>query len=209
MIKECELKIETILQEIIKSKNGGVLPKVEKKLECKSRYKNDISIDVVNYLFTLTQVDIASVDGITGISGTTALGIFSEIGVDGLKRFKNEKHFTSWLGLAPNNKISSGKIISSRVPKKKHHAGQRFRMAAMSLRKNKGPLGDYYRRLRARAGAQKATVALARKLAIIYYRMMTDKIKFDPQTLIDYQEKHNERKIKYHERCLKKLRGAA
>jgi len=137
------------------------------------------------------------------------LGIFSEIGCDGLNRFKNEKHFTSWLGLAPNTKESGGKIISSRVPKKKHHAGQRFRMAAMGLRSNKGPLGDYYRKLRAVAGAQKAMVALARKLAVIYYRMMTDKSKYNPQTLINYQEKCKERKIKYHERCLKKLREAA
>jgi hypothetical protein len=209
MIKECELKIEKILQQIIKSKNGGVLPKIEKELKRKNRYKNDIGIDVVNYLFMLTHVDIASVDGITGISGLSALSIFAEIGIDGLKRFKSEKHFTSWLGLAPNNKQSAGKIISSRVPKKKHYAGQVFRMAAMSLRGNKGPLGDYYRKIRAVAGAPKAIVALARKLAVIYYRMMTDKSKYNPQTLLDYQEKQRERKIKYHERCLKKLRETA
>ena len=59
MIKECELEIEKILQEIIKSQNGGVLPEVKKKLNSKNRYKNDISIDVVNYLFVLTQVDTA------------------------------------------------------------------------------------------------------------------------------------------------------
>ncbi len=42
-------------------------------------------------------------------------------------------HFTSWLGLAPNTKISGGKIISSRIKRKRHHAGQAFRMAANSL----------------------------------------------------------------------------
>jgi transposase len=211
MIKECELRIEKILKELLKSKNGGVLPKIKKEemLKSKPANKTDMCIDVTNYLFLLTGTDIVSVDGITGIGGVTALGIFSEIGCDGLKRFKNEKHFTSWLGLAPNNKETAGKIISSRVPKKKHHAGQKFRMAAMGLRGNKGPLGDYYRKLRAAAGAPKAAVALARKLAVIYYRMNTDNSKYNPQTLIDYQEKHKERKIKYYERCLQKLKGAA
>jgi hypothetical protein len=50
-----------------------------------------------------------------------------------MSRWKNEKHFTSWLGLAPNTKISGGKVISSKVPKKKHYAGQAFRMAALSI----------------------------------------------------------------------------
>ena len=211
MIVKCELKIEKILQDILKSKNGGVLPEQKKgdKLKRKPGGKSDMCIDVANLLFMLTGVDLVSVEGITGMGAVTALGIFSELGCDGLERFKTEKHFTSWLGLSPNNKESAGKIISSRIPKKKHHAGQRFRMAAMGLRNNKGPLGDYYRKLRATAGAPKAVVALARKLAVIYYHMMTNKTKYNPQSLIDYQEKQKEYKIKYHERCLKKLREAA
>ena len=207
MIQECERKIEKILQETIKLKNGGVKPQM-KKLIRKDRYKNDICFDVVNYLYALTKVDIASVDGITGISGITALSIYAETGTN-LHRFKNEKHFVSWLGLAPNNKISGGRIISSRVPKKKHHAGQLFRMAAMSLSNNKGPLGDYYRRIRASAGKFKAVVALARKLAIIYYRMMTDGTKYNPLSLIEYQKKHNQQKIKKVEKYLMKLKGVA
>ena len=207
MIRECELKIEKILQETIKSRHGGVIPEVA-KLERKNRYKNDISIDLVNYLYILTRADIASVDGITGISGVTALTLFAEIGLN-LHRFKNAKHFASWLGLSPNNKISGGKIISSRVMKKKHHAGQAFRMAAVSLQGNKGPLGDYYRKIRASAGSPKAVVALARKLAIIYFNMMTNQTKYNPQTLIDYQKKHNERKIKNLESKLKRLKATA
>jgi hypothetical protein len=99
--------------------------------------------------------------------------IYSEAGTD-MSRWKNAKHFTSWLGLAPNAKISSNKI-SCHVPKKKQYAGQVFRIAAMSLRNNKGLLGDFYRRICAKAGAAVAIVAIARKLAVIYYYMMTPK----------------------------------
>ena len=207
IIKECDIEIGILLQEIIKSKNNGVMPQME-KLKRKPNYKKGMSVDVTNYLYALNGVDIASTNGITGISEITALTIYSEIG-DNLERFKNEKHFTSWLNLAPNTKISGGKIISSRVPKKKHYAGQVFRMAAMSLCNNKGPLGDYYRRIRATSGHQKAIVALARKLAVIYYKMMTTKEKYNPQSLIDYQEKWRERKIKNVEKYLNKLKGAA
>jgi hypothetical protein len=196
------------LQETIKSKNGGVIPKAAKKLKRKASYKNDICIDVITYLYHLTQVDIAGVDGVSGISGLTALSIYAETGPD-LSRFKDVKHFSSWLGLAPNNKISGGKVISSRVPKKKHYAGQVFRMAAMSMCHNKGPLGDFYRRIRATAGKAKAIVAVARKLAVIYYRMMTDKTAYNPQALSEYQEKYNKRKIKNLEKYLERLKIAA
>ena len=82
-------------------------------------------------------------------------------------------------------------------------------MAAMSMRNNKGPLGDFYRRVRSVAGGAKATVALARKLAVIYYRMMTDKTAYNPQAMIDYQDKYRERKIKNLEKLLMKLKAEA
>ena len=207
MILECDTEIGKFLQEIIKSKNNGIMPQLG-KLKRKVNYKKGISIDVTNYLYELNQVDVVSTKGITGISEISALIIYSEIG-DNFHCFKNEKHFTSWLGLAPNTKISGGKIISSHIPKKKQYAGQVFRMAAMSLCNNKGPLGDYYRRIRSTAGHQKAIVALARKLAVIYYRMMDTKEEYSPQSLIEYQEKWKERKIKNLERYLNKLKGVA
>jgi transposase len=207
MIKESELKIEKILKQILKSKNNGIMPKLG-KLKRKIGNKNDMIFDVTNYLYGLNKVDIVGVDGISGISETTALTIYSEIG-DNLSRFKNEKHFTSWLGLTPNNKISGGKTMSSRVKKKKHSAGQAFRMAAFSLCNKKSTLANYYRSLAPKIGRQKALVALARKIAVIYYRMMTTKQSYNPQYLIENQEKHKELKIKRLEKYLNKLKESA
>ena len=139
----------------------------------------------------MLDVDVTS---ITGISEISALTIMSEIGTD-MTRWKTEHHFTSWLGLAPNTKISGGEVISSRIKKKKHCAGQAFRMAASSLHNNKGPLGDFYRRIRAISGPGKALVAAARKLSIIFYKMVSDKTDFNLQTMVNYQQKYNEKKI--------------
>ena len=44
-----------------------------------------------------------------------ALQIVAEIGTD-IRRWKTEKHFTSWLALAPGNKISGGRLLGSRTP---------------------------------------------------------------------------------------------
>jgi transposase len=102
-----------------------------------------MNFDAATLLKLLNGVDVIQISGISELS---ALAVYSEVESD-MSRWKNEKHFTSWLSLAPNTKISGGKITSSHVPKRKHHAGQVFRMVAMSMRGNKGPLGDYYRRI--------------------------------------------------------------
>ena len=204
LIAECDRELEKILLEMIAAKNDGVLPDIE-KVKRKRNYKRPVQINVTAYLKELNGIDITE---ITGISEISALTVLSEVGTD-MSRWKTEKHFTSWLGLAPNTKISGGKVISSRVPKKKHYAGQAFRMAAMSLQNNKGPLGDFYRRIRSYAGAPKAIVAVARKLAVIYYRMMTSQQAFNPIELEKSQEKYKEQKIKQLERKLEKLKNAA
>jgi len=204
LIEECDRELEKILLEMTAMKNEGLIPEME-DVKRKKNYKRPVQINVTAYLKELNGIDIT---GITGISEISALTILSEAGTD-MSKWKTEKHFTSWLGLAPNTKKSGGKVISSRVPKKKHYAGQAFRMGAMSLRNNKGPLGDYYRRIRTYAGAPKAIVAVARKLAVIYYHMMTSKQSFNPVELEKSQEKYKERKIKQLERKLDKLKKAS
>jgi transposase len=189
--------------EQIASKNEGVLcelPKVKRKVS----KKHKLPFNLTAYLKEIQEVDVTEIFGISELS---ALTIMSEIGLD-LSKWKNEHHFTSWLGLAPNTKISGGKVISSRIMKKKHHAGQAFRMAANGLHNSKSPLGDYYRRIKSKAGAGKAVVATARKLAIIYYKVVSKKESFNPKALEDYHEKYKQKKINQLKRKLELL-GAA
>jgi transposase len=203
MIDECDCKIELLLQETIKSKNNGILPSMG-KLKSKKSSKKNSPLDIKGYLNSLNEVDMTE---ITGISEISALTIYSEVGTD-YKRWKDEDHFSSWVGLAPNIKISGGKIISSKVPKKKNHAGQAFRMAALSIAKSQCPLGDFYRRIRSRAGKGKAVVATARKLAVIYYKMLSTKKAYNPEALIESQKEYKERKIKSLEKYIETLKAS-
>jgi len=189
MIRECDLEIEEQLIEQIASKNEGIIPQIQKIKQKSGKHK--IPFNLTGYLNEMLGVDVTKVVGISEIS---ALGIMAEAGVD-MTKWKNHSHFASWLGLAPNTKKSGGKIISSKVPKKKHYAGQAFRIAASSLYNSKSPLGDFYRRIRAKAGAGKAVVATARKLAIIYYEMVLKKEAFNPNALSEYQQKYKLKKI--------------
>jgi transposase len=202
-IEECDREIEKKLLKIIASKNDGVIPNIE-NLKRKRSGKRPINVNITSYLKEINGVNITE---ITGISELSALSILSEVGTD-MSRWKTEKHFSSWLGLAPNTRKTAGKVISSHVPRKKHYAGQTFRIAAMSVQNNKGALGDFYRRIRSFSGGPKAIVALARKLAVIYYRMMSSQQAFNPAELEKSQQRYKEYKIRQLERKLEKLKSS-
>ena len=190
MIIECDMEIEKQLIVQIASKNEGLIHDFS-KVKRKATAKHKVPFNLTAYLKEILAVDVTEVCGISEIN---ALTILSEVGKD-MTKWKTEHHFTSWLGLAPNTKISGGKEISSKIMKKKHHAGQAFRMAANGLYNSKSPLGDYFRRIRSKAGAPKAVVAAARKLAIIYYKMVTNKEAFNPKAMEAYRQKYKEKKI--------------
>jgi hypothetical protein len=205
-IEEVSKRIEQELLKQIAAKYHGDITVENKPLKRtpKSIRYNEYNFNVGKYLEKITGVDPTEIFGINSI---TALDIFSEVGTD-LSRWKSSKHFTSWLAISPNNKITAGKIISSKIMKKKHRAGQAFRMGASTLWNSKNELGDFYRRIKARSGPSKAIVATARKMATIYYMMMTKKEKFNPKGLIEYQQIYKQKKIKRLRRQLTDLEAA-
>ncbi len=81
-------------------------------------------------------------------------------------------------------------------------------MAASTLYRSQTPLGDYFRRIKSRAGAGKAVVATARNMAVIYYHMIKNKSAFSPEKVNKANTKYKEDKIKRLERQLEKLRAA-
>ncbi len=209
-ILRCEAEIEQLLQLYAATKTDGVVepckPAQATKSKKKKKNKNSPVFDVRSYLQKIHGVDVMEIYGISDIS---ALEILSETGTD-LSKWATEDKFVAWLNLCPNNKISGGKLISStRLKKKPNNASQAFRVAANSLGKSDHWLGDYFRRKKAKGGNKYAIVATARKLAIIYYKMVTTKQPFLPVNIDEYQQKCKAVKIAYLERKLAQLKQAS
>jgi transposase len=199
----CDKQIEKVLKLYVETQDN-----TEQTVNApvKSKTKNQPKFNTRHYLKNIHRVDVIDIYGISEIS---ALEILSETGTD-LSKWVNEKKFVSWLNLCPNNKITGGKLISSQLMKKKPNAAaQAFRMAANSLKQSKNWLGDYFRRMRSKGGQKYAIVATARKLAIIYYKMVRFKKSFTPVDMLEYNKKYKQAKIAYLERLLKRLRVAA
>jgi transposase len=126
------------------------------------------TFDVRTHLYRLTGVDLTRIDG---IDAPTALKVVAETGLD-MSRWPSDKHFASWLTLAPGTKVSGGKTLSGRTKPSASRAAAALRLAARSLHHSKSALGAFFRRLKTRLGAPKAITATAHKLARLIYRML-------------------------------------
>lgn len=213
-IKACEKEILCQLEKYEASINEGVI--VDKKMvnpeEITDRFlkrkvlKRHPTLNTMPYIERILGVNVFAIYGLSDIG---ALEVLAETGKD-LSKWPTEKHFVSWLNLCPNTKISGGKILSSRIQKKKPNlASQAFRSAANGVQKSDHWLGNYFRRMRAKGGQRYAIVATANKIATIYYKMVRYQKEFNPVDLKEYQEKYRQAKIMYLEKRLLKLKETA
>lgn len=163
--------------------------------------KNNLHFEAESVLKDLTGTDLTTVFGITA---TNALQILSETGTD-MNKWPTVKHFTSWLNLAPNNKTTGGKVINTRITPKNNKAGQIFRMAAFAIQRSDNWLAHFYKRIKSRHGAAKAITATARKLAVIFYKLIKDRVAFQPITSEAYFEAFKQRQLQRLERQAKAL----
>lgn len=171
-IRETDQQVETILNNW-QNENGdeAKLQEYRKNEKYKKpRQKNDPEFDVKAFAYQMTGgVDLSQIEG---VNINTILTMMTETGFDIKSKFKTEKHFTSWLGFAPNRKITGGKVMSSNTPKVKSPMVYAIRQAANAAGNSKGRLGDFFRRISYRKGRSVAIIATARKIAVIIYKML-------------------------------------
>jgi transposase len=190
-IEACNYEIEQYLTQLdskIDLKTNP-LPKCTKSN--KKPKGNAPHFDLRTHLYRISGVDFTQIDGLDVVSVHT---ILSEVGLDHTV-FQTEKHFCSWLGLSPNNRITGGRIKSSKTKKVINRASAAFRIAAQSLRHSLSALGGYYRRMSARLGAPEAITATAHKLARIFYHLWKNGGTYLDQGPLYYEKKYKEHVI--------------
>ena len=161
----CDARIEAVLKELSIGRgrcSGTELPSPRRS---RTDQANALAFDVRAALFALLGKDITQIDG---LGPYLSLKLIAECG-DDLSAWPSTKHFASWLCLAPGNKISGGKILSSRTRRSGSRAAALLRLAAVTVGRTDTALGAFYRRLSARIGKAKAVTATARKIAVLFY----------------------------------------
>jgi transposase len=167
-LQECDAELEAMYQEFEPPEDAGTPPPPPRT---RKRRKNQAHFDLAPSLYRLTGVDLTQIDGMDEL---TIQKVLSEIGTD-MSRWPTVKHFTSWLHLCPNNKITGGKVKQRGVQPTKNRASAALRVAAASLKNSDSALGAFFRRMRARLGTPAAITATAHKLARIIYFMLKER----------------------------------
>ena len=197
-IVQCDQQIDKILQRI-----GSQEIKPSKAARKAIRHnKPQIKKFGVKVVQAYNGIDVSILPGINDYS---AMKLMSELGHD-LSKWKSEKHFTSWLGLAPGQN-NSGKKNKHKNRKVVQRAGQVFRQIANNLmnKSQKTYLAHFGRRLKSRKGPYLATKAVARKLAIFYYRLMTKGTIYVEQGIENYKDQIRQQKIRTLHKIAKEL----
>jgi transposase len=199
-IEACDRQLEAVLRQISgPDEPGGGAVKTQAS---KRGGVNTPQIDDLHHLLSKLcgGKDLTVLPAHTDYS---LLQLIGEVGTD-LSQWPTDKHFTAWLGLAPGSH-QSGKRKGS-VHRKRNRAGRLFCMMARSLARSKNiALGGFYRRLMGRRGGLVATIALARKLAALFWRVMVKGLAYAEAGLKAYEEQVLETKRRALSRLAKQL----
>jgi transposase len=190
-IADCDKAIEAQLTSLAQTRPPSAHELPAARPRCKPS-KNEPRAELRSPLHRITGgADLSQLDGV-GPYG--ALQLIAAIGTD-MSRWRTEKHFAAWLTLAPNNKISGGRLLSSKTPPSANRAATVLRRAAMSLTRSATALGAYYRRVAYRLGRPKAITATARKLALLVYRVLRGDIVYRDPGAATYLQHYRARLI--------------
>jgi hypothetical protein len=152
----------------------------------------------------LTRLFGVDITEIPGIAAGAAEIVFTEVGRD-FSRFHSKDHFASWLGLAPDNSESGGKILSRKTRRTKNRLATQLRVSANTLTRSDNYMGAYLRKMKSRLGAPKGITATARKLAIIIYTLITEQTPYDASVFTQQQERYREKRLNYLKREAEEL----
>jgi transposase len=206
-ISACDAQIEGAFS-VIKPRfesalNTPVLPEspMPPRRKPHSHSKNAPEGNTRAHILRITGVDLVAVHG---MSDSLAQTILAEIGTD-MRKWPDDKHFCSWLGLAPKNDISGGKVLKSRTMKNRNRAAQAFRMAAQSVIRSHCAFGAFYRRLKGRLGPAQALVATAHKIARTVYHMLKHRVPYYDIGAAEYNQRFREREMHYLQKKAAKL----
>lgn len=192
LIGECDAQIETMLHAFDTRAALAAAPLPPDKSSHKKPQKNEPRFAARAECYRVLGVDLTAVPA---FQTPTVLVLLCELGPEFAEKFPTAKHFGSWLGLCPDNRITGGKIYSVKTRDVKSRVAEALRLAAQSLWRAQNYFGDLYRRWKARLGSPKAITAMAHKLARILWHLLKFKEPFRPEVFAQEEAKMQRRKL--------------
>ncbi len=202
LIEECETAIDALIREHLTTSeiDPDTTPLHRKALK---KNKQTPSVDLQKYSFQyFGGVDLFAIEG---VNQNTVLSLMAEVGTD-IKKFHSAKAFSNWLHLCPNQKVTGGRVISSRTQKGANPLSQALKSAANAIGnlKTSGHLTNFFRKIAYKNGRKEAITATAHKLAVVIYNMLNKYEPYKPYERIVNEGKERLSKLKEIDRFVRK-----
>ena len=129
---------------------------------------------------------------IPGVEAVAAAGILAEIGSD-MSAFGSARRLAAWAGVCPGNHESAGRRKRGTTRKGNLHLKATLMTAAVGAARTKGTFyRDKYHRLKPRLGAKRAAMAIAHKILVAVFHMLSGNVAFHElgAAHLDQQHKH-------------------
>ena len=192
LIAACDEQIASMLRAFDTRADVSAAPLPPAKAGHKKAQRNEPQFAAREECHRVLGVDLTAVPG---FASPTVLVLLCELGPEFAEKFPTAKHFGSWLGLCPDNRITGGKIYSVRTRDVKSRVAEALRLAAQSLWQAKNYFGDLYRRWKARLGSPKAITAMAHKLARVLWHLLKFKQPFNLEVFAKEEAKMKRKKL--------------
>ncbi len=192
LIAACDEEIARLLAQFDSRVDVNTAPLGEARTSHKKPQRNEPQFAARAECYRVLGVDLTTVPG---LQAPTVLVLVSELGPGFAEKFPTAKHFGSWLGLCPDNRITGGKVYSVRTRDVKSRVAEALRLAAQSLNRAQNYFGDLYRRWKARLGGPKAITAMAHKLARVLWHLLKYKEPFKPEVFAKEEAKMKRRQL--------------
>jgi transposase len=197
-IAACDVEIESALRAMSETQP---LPDAPLPARRHAKGRNEPAFDARTTLHRLLGADLSQIHG---LGPYTVLRLVAECG-DDMTKWPTDKHFASWLCLAPANKISGGRVLSAATRRSSNRAATLLRIAAVNIGRTETAIGAFYRRLAARVGKAKAVTATARKLAVLFYKALRFGLAYVDPGVSAYETRYRDRVIQHLKRRAKRL----
>ena len=188
--KELDPQLKAELQRLLDQQKAQAKEKPKRKRRAGG---NEPVQDFLPELNRICGIDLTQIGGLNMLS---ILMLVSELGTD-MSPWRSSRAFSAWMGVAPGNKKTGGRIISTRTPYVASRVATLLRTLAVTIGRTDTWLGSFHRRMKARLGPAGAATATARKLACVIYHLLKNK---EPYVNIDralYEAKVNAQRIKW------------
>ena len=198
-VAACDVRIEAALKELEAASPPPTAPIPAPRHRTKQ--PNALAFPAREALHRILGVDLTQIHG---LGPYLALKLVGECGTD-LSAWPSAKHFTSWLCLAPSNKISGGKVLSARTRRSSNRVAALLRLAAVTVGRTETALGAFYRRLAGRVEKAKAVTATARKMAVLFYNTLRHGMDYTDPGAPYYEDRYRRRVLTNLQRRAKSL----